>query len=152
MPVGDLGGRDRALLGARRAVLATVAGNGSPRAVPICFVFVETTGGGIAIYSPLDEKPKRSPDPRSLARVQDILARPAVVVLLDSWDEDWNRLAWVQLRGNATLLEPGSPEHREAVSRLRAKYSQYAGHALDSRPMVKVEVTSVRSWAAAGAG
>jgi PPOX class probable F420-dependent enzyme len=142
--------RERELLEtARRAVLATVASDGSPRAVPICFaVRFGDAGLPMAVYSPLDEKPKRNPDPRAFARVRDLLARPAVVVLVDLWDEDWSRLAWIQLRGNASLMDPGGPEHGEAIGLLRARYPQYVSHDLESRPIVKVEVTAVRSWAA----
>ncbi len=144
--------RERELLEtARRAVLATVAADGSPRAVPICFaVWFVGPDSRPVVYSALDEKPKRDADPHALARVRDLLARPSATVLADVWDEDWSRLAWVQLRGSASLMEPGHPEHARAVTALRARYPQYVGHALESRPIVRVEVTAVRSWSAGG--
>jgi PPOX class probable F420-dependent enzyme len=144
--------RERELLeAARRAVLATAATDGSPRAVPICFaVRFDGPDSRPVVYSALDEKPKRGPDPHALARVRDLLARPSVTVLADVWNEDWSRLAWVQLRGSASLMEPGHPEHAGAVMALRARYPQYVGHALESRPIVRVEVTAVRSWSASG--
>ncbi len=133
------------LTSARRAVLATIRPDGSPRVLPICFVAVDGPDR-IILYSPIDEKPKRSGDPRALARVRDLLARPEVTVLVDRWDEDWSKLGWMQLRGRAGLVEPGAGEHAAAVERLRAKYPQYERQALETRPIIRIEVESVRSW------
>jgi hypothetical protein len=47
------------------------------------------------------------------------------------------------------LIEPrgGSvPEHANAVSLLRAKYLQYASHALETRPIIRVDVQHATSW------
>ncbi|HWC29063.1 MAG TPA: F420-dependent protein, partial [Dehalococcoidia bacterium] len=55
---------------------------------------------------------------------------PNVQLLVDRYDEDWNRLAFVQLRGRAELLAPGA-EHAEALGALRAKYPQYASMSLE---------------------
>ena len=129
---------------ARTAILATVAPDGAPRLVPICFI-VE----GDRIVSPLDEKPKRTADPRDLARVRDILERPQVSLLVHRWDEDWSRLAWIRLQGTASLIEPGrSP--LGVVEDLRAKYPQYEDHAIDRRPMLEVVIDRVSSWGNVG--
>lgn len=132
------------LTDARRAVLATLAPDGTPRLVPIAFVYDD----GV-IYSPLDEKPKSVTDPRNLARVHDIEARPRVSVLVDAWDEDWSHLAWLRVHGNARLIGPEGesvPEHTTAVRLLRAKYEQYATHALETRPMIRIEIERSKSW------
>ncbi len=135
---------------ARRATLATTAPDGRPRLVPVCFVVVDGAGAdGARIYSPLDAKPKRSADPRDLARVRDLLARPAVSLLVDEWSEDWARLGWVRIDGRADLLDGGpgaSPEHAAAVAALLAKYPQYATHGLPGRPLVRVVVERVVAW------
>jgi PPOX class probable F420-dependent enzyme len=132
---------------ARRAVLATIDPRGRPRLVPICFVV-----GGEAplhLYSPIDEKPKASADPRILARVRDVLARPEVGILVDRWDEDWTQLGWLRLDARAQLVEPGTtPEHDQAVARLRRKYPQYEAHDLEGRPLLRLTVERVRSWSA----
>ena len=128
---------------ARRAVLATLTGDGRPRLVPICFVLLD---GPVRIYSALDEKPKSVDDPRSLARVRDIERRADVTVLVDRWDEDWTRLGWVRAEGRATVVEAGEPDHGEAVTLLRAKYPQYEHHDLERRPLVRIEIDRVRSW------
>ena len=88
---------------ARRAVLATIAPDGQPRLVPICFVVDDAEP---TLYTPIDDKPKRDDDPLALARVRDIAADPRVTILVDRWDEDWTRLAWLRAEGRATLLEP----------------------------------------------
>src|SRR6478609_11396275 len=105
---------------ARRAVLATIAPDGHPRLVPICFV---VAGEPPILYTPIDDKPKRTDDPLALARVRDIQADPRVTVLVDRWDEDWTRLAWLRVEGGARLLDAAlGPEHADAVAALRAKY------------------------------
>jgi PPOX class probable F420-dependent enzyme len=154
LPIRDLvfSAAERALVvSARRAVLATVAPEGLPRLVPICFVLAERRDGRgrPILYTPLDEKPKRSPDPLRLARVEDIASRPEVTILVDRWSEDWRTLAWVRLYGEAAVLRPipgEREEHAAAVAALRAKYRQYAGHDLDSRPVIRIAVTRVTSW------
>ena len=128
---------------ARRAVLATIAPDGTPRLVPIAFAFAD----GV-IYSALDEKPKRVSDPHDLARVRDISARPQVSVLVDQWDEDWTQLAWLRLVGRASLLESGVPEHAVAVRLLRERYPQYASHRLEERPIIRIDVDKTSSWSA----
>lgn len=145
------------LLEARRLVLCTIAPDGTPRPVPVCFALIEVGGDGDGprLYTPLDNKPKRVADPRRLARVRDIAARPEVTLLADRWDEDWDRLAWLRLHGVASLLEPAveevsgaaqAAEHAAAVSALRARYSQYASHNLATRPIIRVALTAAVSW------
>jgi PPOX class probable F420-dependent enzyme len=125
---------------ARRASLATIDGHGRPRLVPICFVLLDDV-----VWSPIDEKPKSVADPRGLARVRDIRARPQVTVLIDRWSEDWSRLAWIRLFGRAELIEPGDIPV-DIVPALRAKYSQYGRHALESRPMIRITLERATSW------
>ena len=112
---------------ARTATLATIAPDGSPRLVPVCFVVRD----GADLYVPLDQKPKRTDDPRDLARVRDILERP----------------------GDASLVEPvdGPDEHAAVVAELRAKYPQYASHRLEDRPLIRIRVTGASRWGSVGA-
>jgi PPOX class probable F420-dependent enzyme len=131
--------------GARRAILATIAADGDPRLVPICLVVL-----GGTIFSPLDEKPKRVGDPRELRRVRNLLVDPRATLIVDRWDEDWTRLAFVELAMTGTLLEPGMAGHGEAIEALRGKYPQYERHRLEERPILRFEPTSVRArWSAA---
>jgi PPOX class probable F420-dependent enzyme len=143
----------RFLAEARRATLATIDDAGRPRLVPICFVLSEDPGTGApTLHTPLDEKPKRTTDPLALARARDILARPPVTILVDTWSEDWSALAWLRGNGEAVLLRPGHPamtrERESAIAALRAKYPQYADHDLASRPLIRISLTGVATWSA----
>ena len=137
--------------GARRATLATTAPDGRPRLVPICHVLAphDDPHGRPLLYTPLDEKPKRDADPRTLARVRDLLVLPQATLLVDRWDEDWTKLGWVRLYGTGELLEPEPrevEEHAAAVSALRAKYPQYVGQAIDARPIVRFAIDRIVAW------
>jgi PPOX class probable F420-dependent enzyme len=142
---------------ARRAVLATRSPGGQPRLVPICFVVGSDADelGRPRLYSPLDEKPKRSSDPHDLARVRDLLVLPEATILVDCWSEDWDRLGWVRLEAHGEILEPQPherAEHAAAVTALRAKYPQYADHRLEERPILRLTVNRALSWGDVSAG
>ncbi|MDR7581892.1 MAG: TIGR03668 family PPOX class F420-dependent oxidoreductase [Armatimonadota bacterium] len=123
--------------------LATVDGDGRPHVVPVCFA---VHGGDV--YTPLDVKPKRVA-PLRLRRVRNLLGHPDVCLVVDRYDEDWTRLAWVQLRGRAGLVDDPA-ERGAAIAALRARYPQYRNAALESCPLIRVSVTEVVAWAAAG--
>jgi PPOX class probable F420-dependent enzyme len=135
------------LLTARRGVLSTIATDGAPRSIPVCYVALDLEGG-LAILTPIDEKPKATADPLDLARVRDIGLRPRATLLVDRWDEDWTRLAWVRVVGPARLIGPSDPEHAPAVAALRAKYPQYVRQRLETRPMIRIDPASVSGWTA----
>jgi PPOX class probable F420-dependent enzyme len=141
---------DRRLLGtARTATLATMDDHGRPRLVPCCFALDPDRP---RVWTPIDEKPKRSADPRRLGRVVDLLARPQVSLLVDRWSENWLDLAWLRLHGRAKLLEPDEPgaaaERLVALRELRARYPQYRDHNLESRPVITIDITEAIRWAA----
>ena len=137
----------RAFLGsARRAVLATIAPDGRPRLVPICLVVDPVRP---IVYSPIDDKPKQVDDPMTLARVRDIVADPRVTILVDRWDENWTRLAWLRGMGEAAVMAPTDAvdeEHARAVTTLRAKYAQYETHRLERRPIIRITLERVTDW------
>jgi PPOX class probable F420-dependent enzyme len=138
---------------AREAVLATRGTDGLPRLVPICFVLAHAADaiGRPVIHTPIDEKSKSTTDPHQLQRVKDLLVLPDATLLVDRWDEDWSKLAWVRLYGRGEILEPEPrevEEHRGAIAALRAKYAQYRDHRLEDRPIIRITVDSVRSWGA----
>ena len=137
----------------RTAILATQGTDGRPRLVPICFTVAPDPDprGRLVLHSPIDEKPKAADDPHQLQRVQDLLILPEVTLLVDRWDEDWTKLAWLRLYGRGELLEPEpreAEEHAAAIARLRAKYLQYATHKLEGRPIIRLTIDRVRSWGA----
>ncbi|HJU26218.1 MAG TPA: TIGR03668 family PPOX class F420-dependent oxidoreductase [Rhodanobacteraceae bacterium] len=125
---------------ARVARLATADRSGRPHVVPICFAVA-----GEAIYSPLDEKPKRVAD-EQLQRVRDVGANAAVCLLVDRYSEDWDQLAWLQLRAQADLIAPGEDGHEAAVYALRERYPQYRRMALELRPVLRLRAERVVSW------
>jgi PPOX class probable F420-dependent enzyme len=127
------------IMRARTGTLGTIAPDGRPRLVPICFILL-----GDVLYIPIDEKPKTS-DLSSLARIRDIERRADVSVLVDRWDEDWRRLAWLRCDGTASLSADES-ERATAIAALREKYEQYASHDLEWRPLMRIAIERVRSW------
>ncbi len=131
---------DELLATARVAHLATAGTDGRPHVVPICFVWRD----GL-IYTPLDLKPKRASDPRRLRRIRNILSNPRASIVVDRWDEDWSRLAYVLVEGEATLLEDGA-EYRAAQAALLAKYPQYRALPLEGRPIVRIRAERVVAW------
>jgi PPOX class probable F420-dependent enzyme len=132
------------LASARTATLATVAPDGQPRLVPVCFALHDGR-----LWIALDEKPKRGPDPRSLARVRDVLVRPGVAVLVERWSEDWSELAWLRLIGRASLVEPDAVATGVRAA-LRERYPQYGRHDLEHRPMLAIELERAVRWSAEG--
>jgi PPOX class probable F420-dependent enzyme len=126
---------------ARVGHLATVDAGGRPHVVPVCYALLDG-----ALYTPIDEKPKRA-DAGELRRVRNIAANPAVCLTVDRYDEDWSRLAWLQVRGRAALVE--APAERErALAALRARYPQYRAMALESRPLLRIDPTRLVAWSA----
>lgn len=123
----------------RVARLATVDSSGQPHVVPIVYAF-----DGDKLYTPIDEKPKRV-QAIKLRRVRNILSNPKVSVIVDDYSEDWRKLAWVQLRGNAQFFEVGS-EQVTGVALLHEKYPQYADMSLRNQPIVVIQLSHISSW------
>jgi coenzyme F420-0:L-glutamate ligase / coenzyme F420-1:gamma-L-glutamate ligase len=139
---------------ARSVTMATLAPGGRPRLVPICLAAAPGTDehGRVIVYSPIDEKPKASAEPRKLARLRDMLVLPEVTLLADRWSEDWSELGWLRAYGVGELLEPESHEdgeHAVAVALLREKYPQYLEHALEGRPIIRIALDRVVAWGVA---
>ncbi len=124
----------------RVARLATADENGSPHLVPVCFAF-----DGTNFYTPLDEKPKRVAGTQ-LRRVHNIEARHEASLLIDQYDDDWSRLGYVLIHGQAQLIEPASESHSHALLLLRARYVQYTMMALERYPVIMITPDRVVSW------
>src|SRR5918994_6047842 len=132
-PPGVLDREQSAFLVRRRvARLATADGAGKPHAVPVCFALTQAS-----IYVALDEKPKTVPA-SGLKRVRNILENPHVALIADRYDEDWELLAFVMVRGRAELLEPGEEEHTAAVRLLKGKYHQYETMRIEENPVIAI--------------
>jgi PPOX class probable F420-dependent enzyme len=123
----------------RVAHLATADAAAVPHVVPVCFAVRDAT-----LYITIDDKPKRAPG-GALRRVRNILANPAVAVVVDRYAEDWSRLGWVMLHGRAAILADG-PEHDEAQALLRARYPQLSAMQIEAHPVIAVRIARVTSW------
>lgn len=131
--------QDHFLRSARSGHLATADAKGRPHVIPVCYVF-----DGEAIYSVLDAKPKTTPL-RQLRRVRNILANPEVSLVVDHYEEDWSRLKYVLVRGEAGLLQEGD-EWARAIAMLREKYPQYQEMDLDESPVIKITPRRFTPW------
>ena len=106
---------------ARVARLATAGTDGRPHVVPIVFAVADRSGQGV-IYSVVDDKPKRT---TALRRLANVAENPRVSVLVDHYEEDWDRLWWVRADGSGRLLtDPNDSEAAAAVAQLHARYRQ----------------------------
>ncbi|MEE9174164.1 MAG: TIGR03668 family PPOX class F420-dependent oxidoreductase [Thermoplasmata archaeon] len=135
---------DRAFIDAQRvAHLATVGSRAEPHVVPVCFVF-----DGERFYTAVDQKPKRVP-PERLRRIQNLQRNPQVALILDEYREDWERLRYLLVRGEASLVK-GEAERSTALRLLLAKYSQYREAGLEDAawPLIRIDPRSVHRWQA----
>ncbi len=125
---------------ARVARLATLDADRQPHAIPICFVC-----DGPVFYSAIDHKPKRVA-PSQLARLKNIKQTPQVALLVDQYDEDWTRLWYVLVRGEAVLVSAPA-ERKRAIRSLRAKYPQYDTDMLaDDAPVLRITPLRITAW------
>jgi PPOX class probable F420-dependent enzyme len=115
----------------RRATLSTRGEDGTIATVPVCFAL----DAGSVLFA-IDAKPKGE---RELARVRNIRRDPRVTLMFDRWDEDWTRLAWVMLKGVASVDDDGD------LSPLLERYDQYRTEP-PGGPLVVVEPRVVRWW------
>lgn len=124
------------LAGARVARLATVRPDGGPHVVPVTFAIV-----GDNIVTAVDHKPKTT---RDLQRLANIEANRFASILVDHYDEDWERLWWVRVDGPASIHQ-GGEVYEEGIEALLDKYTQYAQRAPDG-PLIAVNQDRVVSW------
>lgn len=129
----------RELLAAERvARLAFVDDADRPRVLPVTFALAEG-----AVWSAIDEKPKRTAEP---ARVRYLERRPEAALLVDFYDDDWTRLAWVQLLGRVDVLPAAASP--AAMAALAAKYEQYADQPPPG-PLLRLSLQRALHWRAA---
>jgi PPOX class probable F420-dependent enzyme len=121
---------------ARVARLATAGADGRPHIVAVVFAV-----DGDRIYSVVDSKPKRSPQLRRLANVR---ANPAVSLLVDHYEEDWDALWWARADGCGRVLAPRDAEAVQAIALLSARYPRQRAVG----DVLAVDVTRWSGWAA----
>jgi PPOX class probable F420-dependent enzyme len=136
----SLPGWARDLLASERvARLAYVDEHDHPRVLPVTFA----VAGG-AVWSAIDDKPKRRPEP---ARLRHLRRRPEAALLVDVYDDDWTRLAWVQLLGGVDVVPVESAP--EAMEMLAGKYAPYAERTPPG-PLLRLSVEDSRQWRSTG--
>jgi PPOX class probable F420-dependent enzyme len=129
----------RARLGSGRVGhLATVRPDGRPHVVVCCF-----TLEGDRLWTAIDGKPKAT---GHLQRLDNVRAHPWASLLVDHYEEDWDRLWWVRVDGAATVLEGGGQRER-AIAALVGKYPQYAASP-PAGPVIALAAERWRGWAA----
>jgi PPOX class probable F420-dependent enzyme len=130
------------LRAARVGRLATVTSDARPHVVPIVFALVETATA-LRVYWAVDDKPKRS---ARLQRIRNLEANPAVELVVDGYDDDWNQLWWVRASGVSRIVhEPA--ERAAALATLEEKYPQYAA-APPRHVVVAIDVERLTGWEA----
>ena len=122
--------------------LATADARGRPHVVPVCFA-----AEAAAVYHAIDRKPKGRP-PERLARVRNIAANPHVALLVDHYEENWEQLWFVLVRGWARLL-PGGAARARGLALLRRKYPQYRqGLLAEDALVIAIRPETVSTWGA----
>jgi len=138
----SLDDEDRALLDeCRVGRLATASAQARPHVIPLCYAVLDPT----TIVFAIDEKPKAVG--RELRRMRNLAENDRFALVVDRWDEDWKRLAYVLVEGTgAPLLDEA--RGAAAVAALRERYPQYAEMGLDAarHPVIELRVEAVRRW------
>ena len=118
------------------ARMATVGPGGTPHLVPIVFALIDED----TVVSAVDHKRKRTTALRRLANIEQ---NPAVCLLADEYQPEWETLWWARADGRARVVAPGrEPELRErAIDALVARYGQYE-HRRPSGDLIVVEAVS----------
>jgi PPOX class probable F420-dependent enzyme len=118
--------------------LGLLDGDGRPRVLPVTYAVHEGM-----IWSAVDDKPKRVPG-AELARVRWLRRSPAAALTVDRYDDDWSRLAWVQVLGTVVV----EPVRDEVLDALAQRYPAY-GAKRPGGPLLRLEPERVLSWRAA---
>ena len=71
--------------------------------------------------------------------------RPWATVLVDRYEDDWEQLWWVRIRGAARVHDAADPFADTALAALAAKYQQYAQRR-PLGPVYSVDLDEVRWW------
>lgn len=126
---------------ARVGRLASVRPNGRPHVVVVAFGLVDDD----TIVTVVDAKPKQT---LNLQRLRNLSAHPEFSLLVDHYEEDWERLWWVRLDGTADIVT-SEPRRRKLLLPLTEKYPQYRD-APPPGPAIVLSIGSWASWSAAG--
>lgn len=135
----DFADAHRRFASAQVARLATVGADGAPHLVPVVFALADDR-----VLMAVDFKPKRT---TRLRRLDNIAATGRVSLLVDEYDENWDRLWWVRVDGHAVVVPGTDAAGIFAIDGLVAKYEQYAD-ARPEGPAIVVDDLRWRWWSA----
>ena len=121
----------------RVARLAYLDDRDWPRALPVTYALCDGF-----VWSAIDDKPKASAEP---ARLRYLRRRPEAALVVDVYDDDWSRLAWVQLLGRVEVVEAAGAA--SAMDALAAKYEAYASKRPPG-PLLRLGPERALSWRA----
>jgi PPOX class probable F420-dependent enzyme len=127
----------------RVARLGLVDEDARPRVLPVTFAVHAGS-----LWTAVDRKPKREPA-REPARVRFLRAHPHAALTVDRYDDDWSRLAWVQVLGEMAVYPVARVA--PAIAALTAKYPQY-GLEPPPGPVLCLEPRRVLCWSATRPG
>jgi PPOX class probable F420-dependent enzyme len=125
------------LSNARVAHLGLLDDRGGPRVLPVTYALYDGT-----IWSAVDHKPKRVPG-RGLARVRWLRRSPSAALTVDRYDDDWSRLAWVQVLGSVSV----EPVRDDVLAALERRYPAYRSQR-PGGPLLRLEPERVLWWRA----
>ncbi|MEU4894044.1 TIGR03668 family PPOX class F420-dependent oxidoreductase [Streptomyces sp. NPDC044780] len=119
------------------ARLATVGTGDRPHLVPVVFALT-----GDTVVMAVDHKPKRT---TRLKRLDNIRAHPAVCLLVDDYDENWDHLWWARGDGTARVLPPAD-ESALSAGHVRLLVDAYPAQYRDRPPRGPVVEVTVERW------
>jgi PPOX class probable F420-dependent enzyme len=124
----------------RVAHLGFADDEGRPRVLPVTFALHAG-----CLWTTVDRKPKRDAMGEP-ARVRHLRRDPRAALTVDRYDDDWTRLAWVQVLGDVEVL--GVADEPAALAALTAKYPAYERD-LPQGPMLRLRPRRLLCWSAA---
>lgn len=122
---------------ADHGVLATT-GETRPHLVPIVYAV-----DGNTLVSVVDHKPKSTPN---LARLANLRRDPRCSVLVEHYEDDWDRLWWVRVDGVGGISD--QPALVEVAGLLlAARYPPYRERP-PSGPVIRIDIVRMVGWSA----
>ena len=121
------------------AYLTTVTAGSAPHVVPVCFALA-----GESAYVVSGGEGNRTGAMRH-KRLRNLAKNPAASLLVDHYEDDWDRVAWVRIDGPADVFDAGD-EHTRAVRLLRDRYPQFDDMDMDGAPVIALRIERVLSF------
>ena len=119
--------------------LATSDVYGKPHVIPVCYIVIKNS-----IFITIDRKPKTGNE-TNLKRLRNIIENPNVAFITDHYEDNWQNIGWIMVRGRAQILHSG-PIYTKGQVSLKKKYSQYRNMDLGGLPIICIKIINVKSW------